>query len=564
MAKFSLLTILTLNAAGYTSGMQQASKQAEFLRNTMGGVTRTLGAFGIAGLSVGTVVAGLKKTIMATETTADRFEIAMSQAKVATDVFFKALSTGDWTKFLENFKEAARVGKEYAEALDVIGDRKRSVTLLTKEDQHDLGVLKESYRDLDNSLEVRTQKLQEYKDLLKTSFDRQIALSKTALDNELKLAGFQSGIASESIVNLIKYYDTYAVNIEKVYDVQKKVQELESKKTRAETALSGTIGPGKDILKKKISDYDTQITQLKGTLSPLENIISKNLAGFDKIIATERKVITTAIGDLYGLQTAYHDEILAIGRDDRRLSKEAKKNAADRIEAIKEEAAERKKAFEDLMKQRKAAIPEPLVGYNSPVVNYMPKASVVDNMQMDYSPAWKAAQKATDSANQSAIQYGNTIMAVGGFLGDLAGAAGSGFKGVVTIILRGISQLVSAYFTMACAGLAAKEISDNGIIGIAIAAAGIALLVSLWETFVPEFATGVQNYGGGLALVGERGSELVQLPAGSNVYNHSDTTRMLNGGNISGIGGGQVTFHIQGTELVGVLSNHGKKYGRLI
>jgi hypothetical protein len=34
---------------------------------------------------------------------------------------------------------------------------------------------------------------------------------------------------------------------------------------------------------------------------------------------------------------------------------------------------------------------------------------------------------------------------------------------------------------------------------------------------VPGFAEGVENFGGGLALVGERGPELVNLPSGSDV-----------------------------------------------
>ncbi len=35
---------------------------------------------------------------------------------------------------------------------------------------------------------------------------------------------------------------------------------------------------------------------------------------------------------------------------------------------------------------------------------------------------------------------------------------------------------------------------------------------------IPQFATGVKNFRGGLAIVGEKGPELVSLPKGSNVY----------------------------------------------
>jgi hypothetical protein len=52
---------------------------------------------------------------------------------------------------------------------------------------------------------------------------------------------------------------------------------------------------------------------------------------------------------------------------------------------------------------------------------------------------------------------------------------------------------------------------------------------------VPGFASGVQNYSGGLAMVGEDGPELVNLPRGSSVYPNKES---------QGLGG--VTVHIHG------------------
>jgi phage-related protein len=45
---------------------------------------------------------------------------------------------------------------------------------------------------------------------------------------------------------------------------------------------------------------------------------------------------------------------------------------------------------------------------------------------------------------------------------------------------------------------------------------------------LPHFANGVTNFGGGLAVVGERGAEVVNLPKGSDVIPHNKT------GSISG------------------------------
>jgi hypothetical protein len=52
----------------------------------------------------------------------------------------------------------------------------------------------------------------------------------------------------------------------------------------------------------------------------------------------------------------------------------------------------------------------------------------------------------------------------------------------------------------------------------------LAGLVDLYAAFkgmmsgIPHFATGVDNFGGGLAVVGERGPELVSLPGGASVF----------------------------------------------
>jgi len=44
---------------------------------------------------------------------------------------------------------------------------------------------------------------------------------------------------------------------------------------------------------------------------------------------------------------------------------------------------------------------------------------------------------------------------------------------------------------------------------------------------IPKFARGIKDFIGGLAIVGEEGPELIDLPAGSNVYPHNESSAML-------------------------------------
>lgn len=47
---------------------------------------------------------------------------------------------------------------------------------------------------------------------------------------------------------------------------------------------------------------------------------------------------------------------------------------------------------------------------------------------------------------------------------------------------------------------------------------------------IPGFATGVRNFGGGLAVVGEQGPELVNLPRGSDVFTNGESRSMMGSG----------------------------------
>lgn len=78
---------------------------------------------------------------------------------------------------------------------------------------------------------------------------------------------------------------------------------------------------------------------------------------------------------------------------------------------------------------------------------------------------------------------------------------------------------------------------------------------------VKGFARGTKNAPGGMALVGEQGPELINLPRGSQVFPTPKTNAML-----SGMGGGGITvggeFTVRGTDLVLVLERTQNKNER--
>lgn len=149
----------------------------------------------------------------------------------------------------------------------------------------------------------------------------------------------------------------------------------------------------------------------------------------------------------------------------------------------------------------------------------------------------KAGERAKVAAQQIVIDLGaimedfavNAAVSLGESLGNIIsglGSAGDILKGFASLIGDVLIQLGKYVITAGVQMLALKKAFDNFIIsnpqvaivaGIAAVALGTALKNSFGRQKVPAFADGVINFGGGMALVGERGPELVNLPRGSDV-----------------------------------------------
>ena len=90
-----------------------------------------------------------------------------------------------------------------------------------------------------------------------------------------------------------------------------------------------------------------------------------------------------------------------------------------------------------------------------------------------------------------------------------------------------ISKRIKAYIAEAVAGSVSKTLASIPFPANLLLAAGAGTATSAaLEAVIPEFYTGVRDFGGGLAKVGERGEEFVYMPEGSNVYNNAETRRI--------------------------------------
>jgi len=133
--------------------------------------------------------------------------------------------------------------------------------------------------------------------------------------------------------------------------------------------------------------------------------------------------------------------------------------------------------------------------------------------------------------------FGNNFTVVYRYINGLNSAIGAAVGGAASWLYNTGRDIINGLINGIRDGIS----GIGRAIGGANNAIGSAVKGAL-RGLIPGFATGVDNFSGGLAVVGEKGPELVNLPKGSDVIpNH-----MLGGG------GGQMTFNI--TVQAGVMT----------
>jgi len=144
-------------------------------------------------------------------------------------------------------------------------------------------------------------------------------------------------------------------------------------------------------------------------------------------------------------------------------------------------------------------------------------------------------KKLTEILKQTLVNVGVTI---GETLGNiLTGAANFGdiFKGIFATLSEGVTAMGKQLIEIGVLALAAKislgQLFMNPGASIAVGIALVALGTALRNLTTSKFAVGTNYAPGGMALVGERGPELVNLPRGSQVVPAAQTSAMLGGRN---------------------------------
>jgi len=152
------------------------------------------------------------------------------------------------------------------------------------------------------------------------------------------------------------------------------------------------------------------------------------------------------------------------------------------------------------------------------------------------------------AANAAAGAFRNVGNAIGGMAGQAINVAG--------LVAQAIATIITGYATAT-----AQAASMGPWAWVAFALAGLAEVATIVSNVkgMAKFATG--GIVGGNSYTGDR--QLIRVNSGEMILNGAQQARlwsMITGGSN---GGGEVTFRIQGQQLVGVLNNYNGKMGKV-
>jgi len=189
----------------------------------------------------------------------------------------------------------------------------------------------------------------------------------------------------------------------------------------------------------------------------------------------------------------------------------------------------------------------------TPMPGLVPGGTMLDTghdeflqQQAEKQIALRQTEQQIEQTEQAAIDMSGAMLdsafAVGKAFGDMAADSGKSTDEIVQDLLR---QVVGAIIKSLVTGL---PFPAN-----LIAAAGAGALASSLFNQVPRFARGTDYAPGGMAWVGERGPELVNLPRGSQVFSNHESMNM----------GGRVVFEISGRKLRGILDSENSRLNQI-
>lgn len=540
MSKFTLLTTLTLNAAGFDQGINKAKRKTEELKTTVSSVGKAItGALSFAGiaLSFQGAISVLKSGLSDTGAGADLLTKRTLQLNDAVQALSRSIVQGDLSNLAANIKNAMIAAGEYADEMDK--QDTRTSDLSVKKSYLDARIKELQALQAEGKLTIQqAAELKKYnEEVHQTEIDileaKIAALTKYGIDakkGNIEINKDLFNIMQQGVVARADLSDDELENVAKVKDEYKKVYDdlYQEFTTKAESV---SMGPG-------MSNTSTTMVTNWTKMSEGINKYIETLSDVERVQLFEDMFSSP---EEWKMVISYFNQLnMSMGEYERNTKKilRADKNSGDKtpVAEIPRETpinveggmeAVIPKLTKDLENLKLLAAEPAKVFYDTWYVISEQIAGITDSIANMF---W-----AMSNSIQDATQDGKVT-----------------FAEAMNVMASAAMALIPVLQALSIAGLIQKETTTKGLIGVLTAIAGIATIIGLFATFAKpkKMAAGGIVYGDSLVNVGEYAN------ASSNPEVIAPLDKLTN---IIGGTGGEVTFRIEDNVLVGVLERYNRR-----
>ena len=591
-----LVTRLLLNSSNFDNNIRKSSLQIQQFQKIGQSITATLGKFaGAIGVAM-TAQEMLDKTIKSSQTTSDTYDQVMRALNVTVDTFFTAIGTGDFTAFNMGLSSMIDKAVEAQKAIDKLGNATMSYSYFDTKYSAELEDAINKAKDLRLSQAERDQARKTAEAIIGKQEEITRELSKS-INSALSNVMTEGNALNASMVGKVDFEDVLLLDItakgeenkkklEQQYkeymEIYNKVVKKHTVSTTMNTSAGAFTQSSTDTTKvnTEMQQYNKQYKQailyneilvkkgdewLQSTIQMAQQLDNSNRKLTEMKNKTleltnqevNRSITTTIKKDLPVGSLAELDKQIAAKKTELSLAI----SGEDRIRINKELEAltEKKRVIEFQYKYPEAPSGE------------LPKTTLAVSM-----PDMKGfkIQKKDDTVKkqtQDNYSYADSLNAVASVMGAVTNMTNEGAAAWLSWsanLLNAIAAAVPAIQTMVTAKTAeaaasgAAEAAKTPFVGWLMVGGAIASILAAFAS-LPSFSTG--GIFAGNSTVGDM--NLARVNAGEMILNNRQQRNLFNllngNGTLSNTGNGQVTFKIQGKELVGVLNNYNNQKSKV-
>lgn len=349
-----------------TASINKNNNELKANDSQIGNNQRRVGSYGDALKGVGTKILGFaaglgvalgatelfKSVLGSTDAITDAFAKNMEGGKQSVDYLARAIANMDFSNLIQGMKDAFEEGKRYADVLDEIEDRQRSLGLQKLDIEGQIIDQKIIAKSRKTDIKDKEAAIAEIIRLEQLKLDKTSDIAKQGIENELSNAAQISGIQAEVIEDFVTNYDDYSQRIKDGIELQNKLNSL----ITTTQSASGFI----------VKDYYKRDEALKNlTETEKESIRFAELS--NKIVKDKRDLIAAAIeidkeatnaqkqsgeelvrlqNRLYSEYIKEEDQVVKLGEKKVKLAEDAEKAAQKELEARVNLVTEKRKLDE--------------------------------------------------------------------------------------------------------------------------------------------------------------------------------------------------------------------------